>query len=122
MNMTITEIYNWAKTSPVLGGETLNLEFLPAYRGWSLSFVRELANTDILGFRTAVTEVRISRRWSVDDNAGRAAVMDELWAFAQWAKRNPPEGARVTLGSLPKFSGRSPSGTEDLAILLRIYE
>ena len=111
--MEISEILSWLSTAPQLNGELLNLNYLPSYSGWSVAVVKAGVRTDILGHTRRNWELKITRRYSVQNNRDRVAVAGSLEALAAWAKRNPPPGTRVRVTGLPEFSSRSASGAED---------
>ena len=119
--MTQREILDWLNRSPVPGGSVVHADFLPSYEGWSFTAAGRSAR-DILGKVRTETELRLYRRGTAVTDEDRLRLLEELAALADWAVANPPAGARVRLSALPKFSGRSPSGVEDMHALLRIID
>ena len=120
--MTMEVIYEWLCSAPGLQGEKVNLDYLPASAGWSVSTPKVKTNTDILGNAWETVEVTITRRKSVSGNADRLAILNELDVLRLWAKENPPDGGRVVLAGISKPKSKSASGTEDFALMLRVEE
>ena len=120
--MNTEVIYNWICSAPALQGEKVNLDYLPANAGWSVSTPKVKTNTDILGNAWETVEVTITRRKSVSGNADRLAILNELDVLRLWAKENPPAGGRVVLAGIAKPKSKSASGTEDFALTLRVEE
>ncbi len=122
--MKTSDILTWLSACPILEGETLNLDYLPSHEGWSLSTVRETVKTDILGNSRALREIKITRRTSVQDNAERIAILEQLEDLAAWTRENPPESTafHIRAVGLPQFSSRNASGTEDLSVTLTLME
>ena len=114
--MTIRDIITWLSACPVLAGEALNPNYLPAHKGWSLTVDKQSVRTDILGNRSTVQRVKVTRRVTVPDSAARLAVFDRLEDLAAWAKENPPPDGTVRITGLPEFSSRASSGTEDFSV------
>ena len=52
--MSIREILTWLSACPVFAGEPLNLNYLPAHKGWSLTVDKQTVRTDILGNRSTL--------------------------------------------------------------------
>ena len=113
--MQIREIITWLSDCPVLAGEPLIPNFLPAHKGWSLTVDKQTVRTDILGSRSAAQRLKITRRIAVPDSAARLAVFDQLENLAAWAKENPPPAGAVRITGLPEFSSRASSSTEDFS-------
>ena len=120
--MTIHTIYEWICSAPALQGEKVNLDYLPANAGWSVSTPKVKTNTDILGNAWETVEVTITRRKSVSGNADRLTILNELDVLRLWAKENPPDNGRVILAGISKPKSKSASGTEDFALTLRVEE
>ena len=120
--MNINSILIWLSAAPQLGGETLNWNYLPSYSGWSLTIPKAETKTDILGNTRALMQVKITRRYTIQSNADRLAVIEALEDLADWAKANPPENARLMVNGIPEFTSRNNSGTEDISITLTIEE
>ena len=114
--MWSAEILSWLSTAPQLNGELLNLNYLPSYSGWSVAVVKAGVRTDILGNRSTVQRLKVTRRTTVPDSAARLAVFDLLEELAAWAKENPPPVGAVRITGLPEFSSRASSGTEDFSV------
>ena len=120
--MTDRTIYEWICLAPMLEGEKVNLDYLPANAGWSVTTPRVKSNTDILGNSWESVEVTITRRKSVSGNADRLNLLDEMEALRVWAKENPPDGGRVVPAGISKPKSRSAAGTEDFTLTLRVEE
>ena len=120
--MTAQTIYEWICSAPALQGEKVNLDYLPANAGWSLTTPKVKTNTDILGNAWETVEVTITRRKSVSGNADRLTILNELDVLRLWAKENPPDNGRVVLAGISKPKSKSASGTEDFALTLRVEE
>ena len=120
--MTTRQIYEWLLAAPMLEGEKVNLDYLPAYEGWSLTMPGRKTKTDILGNARELVEINITRRKSISGNEDRLAIADELDNLRFWAKQNPPDNCRVILAGLAKPKSKSASGTEDFVLTLRVEE
>ena len=120
--MNINDILTWLSAAPHLGGETLNWNYLPSYSGWSLTIPKAETKTDILGNTRTLIQVKITRRYTVQSNEERLAVVEVLEDLADWAKANPPENALLMVNGIPDFTSRNNSGTEDISITLSIEE
>ena len=120
--MTTEAIYEWLCSAPMLAGEKVNLDYLPASAGWSITTPKVKTNTDILGNIWETAEIRITRRKSVSGNADRLSLLDEMDTLRLWAKENPPDNGRVVLAGISKPKSKSASGTEDFALTLRVEE
>ena len=118
--MRINEILIWLSACPVFAGEPLNLNYLPAHKGWSLTVDKQTVRTDILGNRSTLRRLKITRRVTVPDNAARLAVLAKLEDLAAWAEQNPPQEGRARVTGLPEFSSRGSSGTEDLSVTITL--
>ncbi len=116
------ELLNWLQSCPVLAGETLNLEYLPSYSGWSLSVPKSTVKRDILGSPRRSYTLKITRRHTVQNNTDRLAILSSLEDLAAWAKENPPPGARLRVTDLPEFTARNTSGIEDISITFILSE
>ena len=110
----------WLSACPVLAGEPLNLNYLPAHKGWSLTPEKQTVRTDILGSRSILRRLKITRRVTIPDNAARLAVLSQLEALVEWAEENPPGSANARVAGLPEFQTRSSSGTEDFILTLTL--
>ena len=120
--MQTEDILEWLSQAPQLEGETLNLEYLPSYSGWSLSVPKSAVKRDILGSPRRSLDLKITRRRTVRNNTDRIAVMEALEDLAAWARENPPPGSNVRVTDLPAFSSRAASGVEDISITLMLTE
>ena len=118
--MRINEILTWLSACPVFAGEPLNLNYLPAHKGWSLTVDKQTVRTDILGNRSTLRRLKITRRVTVPDNAARLTVLSQLEDLASWAEANPPETGNARITGLPEFSSRGSSGTEDLSVTITL--
>ena len=118
--MTIREIITWLQPCPVLAGEPLIPNFLPSHKGWSINTDRQYVRTDILGNRSTVQRLKVTRRTAVPDSAARIAVFEQLEDLAAWAKENPPPVGAVRITGLPEFSSRASSGTEDFSVIFTL--
>ena len=116
------ELLNWLQACPVLAGETLNLEYLPSYSGWSLSVPKSTVKTDILGNAVRSCTLKVTRRHTVRNNTDRLAILSSLEDLAAWAKENPPPGFRLRVTDLPEFTARNTSGIEDISITFILSE
>ena len=120
--MNISDILTWLSAAPQLSGEPLNFNYLPSYSGWSLTIPKAETRMDILGNRRELLQLKITRRYSVQSNADRLAVMGTLEDLAAWAKENPPESSRLKVIGLPEFISRNASGIEDISITMLMTE
>ena len=118
--MSIREILTWLSACPVFAGEVLNLNYLPAHKGWSLTVDKQTVRTDILGNHSTLRRLKITRRITVPDNEARLAVLSQLEDLAAWAEENPPQEGRARITGLPEFSSRGSSGTEDFTVYLTV--
>ncbi len=84
--MTTKQIYEWLCSAPMLAGEKVNLDYLPAYDGWSITMPRRRTDTDIPGNAWESLEINITRRKSISGNEDRLAIADELDKLRFWAK------------------------------------
>ena len=117
--MTAEGILAWLQGAPVLEGKTINLEYLPAYEGWSLSVPKAQVKTDILGNVRQIRTLKLSRRCSPAGNADRLAALEEMEALTDWVLAHPPENTRVSVVTAPVFASRTPAGTEDFEFEVR---
>ena len=120
--MSIQELITWLEQCPVLHGEKLNWSFLPSYSGWSLTIPKAETRMDILGNRRALRQLKITRRYTIQCNEDRLAVVEALENLAAWAKANPPELSRLRVSGLPEFTSRNNSGIEDISIMIQLEE
>ena len=114
--MVIKTILEWLSQAPQLSGEKLNWNYLPSYSGWSLTIPKAETRTDILGNRRECWQLKITRRYTIQSNADRLAVVEALEDLADWAKANPPENTHLKVSGLPEFTSRNNSGIEDISI------
>ena len=89
--MEIDLILSWLEQCPSLGGKKMNWNYLPSYSGWSLTIPKAETRTDILGNRRERWQLKITRRYTIQSNEDRLAVVSTLEDLAAWAKANPPE-------------------------------
>ena len=94
--------------------------YLPSRKGWCMTVDKQTVRTDILGNRSAVRRLKVTRRVTVPDSEARLAVFGQLEALAEWAAENPPDTANVRITGLPEFSSRGSSGTEDFTVTLTL--
>ena len=120
--MELNVILECLQSAPQLSGEPLNWNYLPSYAGWSLTIPKSETRTDILGNSRTSLQLKITRRYSVQSNTDRLAVMETLENLAAWAKENPPEGSQLKVTGLPEFTSRNASGIEDISIMLTLEE
>ena len=120
--MSNREIYEWICSAPMLAGEKVNLDYLPASAGWSVSTPRVKSSTDVLGNVWEIMEITVTRRKSISGNADRLNMLDEMEILRRWAQENPPDNGRVILAGIAKPKSKSASGTEDFALTLRVEE
>ena len=120
--MTTREVYEWLCSAPMLAGEKVNLDYLPASAGWSVTTPRVKTGTDILGNTWETVEITVTRRRSISGNADRLNMLDEMETLRRWAQENPPDNGRVILAGIAKPKSKSASGTEDFALTLRVEE
>jgi hypothetical protein len=120
--MNISDILTWLSAAPQLSGEPLNFNYLPSYSGWSLTIPKAEIRMDILGNRRELWQLKITRRYTIQSNADRLAVVDTLEDLAAWAKENPPEHTHLKVTGLPEFTSRNNSGIEDISITLMLTE
>ena len=118
--MTIRDIITWLSACPVLAGEELNPNVLPSRKGWSLTVDKQSVRTDILGSRSTVQRLKVTRRTAVPDSGARLAVFEQLEELTAWAKENPPPVGAVCIIGLPEFSSRASSGTEDFSVIITL--
>ena len=120
--MSLQELIAWLSGSPVLQGEKINFNYLPSYSGWSLTIPKAETRTDILGNRRERWQLKITRRYTIQSNEDRLAVVEALEVLVAWAKAPPPENVRLEAADLPEFTSRSSSGIEDISITLFLSE
>ena len=135
--MSIQELITWLEQCPVLHGEKLNWSFLPSYSGWSLTIPKAETRMDILGNRRELWQLKITRRYTIQSNSERLAVVEALEDLAAWAEENPPDlesrlpderpqapckraTVRRTALSESQFTSRNNSGVEDISITLTV--
>lgn len=118
--MSIQELITWLEQCPVLHGEKLNWSFLPGYSGWSLTIPKAETRMDILGNRRELWQLKITRRYTIQSNEDRLAVVEALEDLVAWAKANPPENAHLKVSGLPEFTSRNNSGIEDISITMNV--
>ena len=137
--MSIQELITWLEQCPVLHGEKINWSFLPSYSGWSLTIPKAETRMDILGNRRELRQLKITRRYTIQSNADRLAVVEALEDLAAWAEEHPPElesglpderpqapckraTVRRTALSESQFTSRNNSGIEDISITIQLEE
>ena len=120
--MEIDLILSWLEQCPSLGGKKMNWNYLPSYSGWSLTIPKAETRTDILGNRRERWQLKITRRYTIQSNEDRLAVVSTLEDLAAWAKANPPEHTHLKVAGLPEFTSRNNSGIEDISITLMLTE
>ncbi len=120
MEFTTRALYNWLNLCPVLDGEVIHPDFLPAYEGWSFSIVKAEEKKDILGNPFRVLTLRLLLRRTIAEDGDRLRAIERLDALTAWAIEHPPEDARVRLRQLGTFSSRSSAGTEDFGALIEL--
>ena len=120
--MEISAILSWLNTAPQLSGEKLNWNYLPSYSGWSLTIPKAETRTDILGNTRERWQLKITRRYTIQSNEDRLAVVEALEDLAAWAKAHPPENARLKVSGHPEFTSRNNSGIEDISITIQLEE
>ena len=120
--MEIKTILSWLSAAPQLSGEPLNFNYLPSFSGWSLTIPKAETRMDILGNRRELWQLKITRRYTIQCNEERLAVVEALEDLAAWAKANPPENTRLKVTGLPEFTSRNNSGIEDISITIQLEE
>ena len=137
--MNISDILSWLSAAPQLSGEPLNFNYLPSYSGWSLTIPKAETRMDILGNRRELLQMKITRRYTIQSNADRLAVVEALEDLAAWAEENPPDlesrlpderpqapckraTVRRTALSESQFTSRNNSGIEDISITIQLEE
>ena len=120
--MEIKTIISWLSAAPQLSGNPLNFNYLPSYSGWSLTIPKAETRMDILGNRRELWQLKITRRYTIQCNEDRLAVVESLETLAAWAKANPPAHMRLKVSGLPEFTSRNNSGIEDISITLSLSE
>ena len=120
--MEIRTILSWLSAAPQLSGEPLNFNYLPSYSGWSLTIPKAETRMDILGNRRELWQLKITRRYTIQSNSERLAVVEALEDLAAWAKAHPPEHSRLRVSGLPEFTSRNNSGIEDISITIQLEE
>ena len=118
--MEIRNILSWLEQCPVLEGNPLNFNYLPSYSGWSLTIPKAETRMDILGKRRERFQLKITRRYTIQSNEDRLAVVEALEDLAAWAAQNPPPGSRLRISGLPEFISRNNSGIEDISIMMNV--
>ena len=118
--MEIRTILSWISAAPQLSGEHLNFNYLPSYSGWSLTIPKAETHMDILGNCRENWQLKITRRYTIQSNADRLAVVEALEDLAAWARANPPENACLKVVGLPEFTSRNNSGIEDISITMNV--
>ena len=120
--MDVEFVRTWLEQCPVLDGEHLNFNYLSSYSGWSLTIPKAETRMDILGNRRERWQLKITRRYTIQSNEDRLAVVEALEDLAAWAKENPPEHMRLKVSGLPEFTSRNNSGIEDISITIQLEE
>ena len=111
---------DWLLQCPILEGEAIHPDYLPAFEGWSFSITKSEQKQDILGNRVKVLSVRVLLRRTIDNDEDRIRAIERLDALAAWAQENPPETARTRVRTVAAFSSRTNAGTEEFGILLEL--
>ena len=111
---------DWLALCPVLEGEEIHPDFLPAYEGWSFGIAKAEEKKDILGNPCRRLTLRLLLRRTIAGDEDRLRAIERLDALAAWAVENPPEGAGVKLRELGTFSSRASAGTEDFGALIEL--
>ena len=111
---------DWLAQCPILEGEAIHLDYLPAFEGWSFSITKSEQKQDILGNRVKVLSVRVLLRRTIDDDEDRIRAIERLDALAAWAQENPPETGNARVRTVAAFSSRTNAGTEEFGILLEL--
>jgi len=118
--MEIKTILSWLSAAPQLSGELLNYNYLPSYSGWSLTIPKAETHMDILGNCRELWQLKITRRYTIQSNEDRLAVVEALEDLAAWAKAHPPKNAHLKVVGLPEFTSRNNSGIEDISITMNV--
>lgn len=116
----VEELISWFSNAPQLSGEILNWSYLPSFAGWSLTVPKSETRIDILGNSRTILHLKITRRYTVQSNADRIAVLASLEDLAAWAKENPPEHTHLKVTGLPEFTSRNNSGIEDISVTMTV--
>ena len=111
---------DWLTQCPILEGEAIHPDYLPAFEGWSFSITKSEQKQDVLGNRIQVLSVRVLLRRTIADDEDRIRAIERLDAFAAWAQENPPEAGSARVRTVAAFSSRTNAGTEEFGILLEL--
>ena len=111
---------DWLSQCPILEGEAIHPDYLPAFEGWSFSITKSEQKQDILGNRVRILSVRVLLRRTIDDDEDRIRAIERLDALAAWAQENPPETVSARVRTVAAFSSRTNAGTEEFGILLEL--
>ena len=111
---------DWLSQCPILEGEAIHPDYLPAFEGWSFSITKSEQKQDILGNQFKILSVRVLLRRTIDDDEDRIRAIERLDALAAWAEENPPETVRARVRTVAAFSSRTNAGTEEFGILLEL--
>ena len=111
---------DWLSQCPILEGEAIHPDYLPAFEGWNFSITKSEQKQDILGNRIQVLSVRVLLRRTIDDDEDRIRAIERLDALAAWAQENPPETGNTRVRTVAAFSSRTNAGTEEFGILLEL--
>ncbi|MBO5543410.1 MAG: hypothetical protein J5949_02130 [Oscillospiraceae bacterium] len=111
---------DWLTECPILEGEAIHPDYLPAFEGWSFSITKSEQKQDILGNLVRILSVRVLLRRTIDDDEDRIRAIERLDALAAWAQENPPETGNTRVRTVAAFSSRTNAGTEEFGILLEL--
>ena len=111
---------DWLSQCPILEGEAIHPDYLPAFEGWSFSITKSEQKQDILGNQFKILSVRVLLRRTIDDDDDRIRAIERLDALAAWAHDNPPETVSARVRTVAAFSSRTNAGTEEFGILLEL--
>ena len=111
---------DWLSQCPILEGEAIHPDYLPAFEGWSFSITKYEQKQDILGNQFKILSVRVLLRRTIADDEDRIRAIERLDALAAWAEDNPPETGNARVRTVAAFSSRTNAGTEEFGILLEL--
>ena len=111
---------DWLSQCPILEGEAIHPDYLPAFEGWSFSISKSEQKQDILGNCVRILSVRVLLRRTIADDEDRIRAIERLDALAAWAQENPPDTGSARVRTVAAFSSRTNAGTEEFGILLEL--